>query len=225
MRPAEPILTVQLQEVPATRARIDETVPDGVALVVGSGRSCPLRPGRGNAPDRGPSNAVPIRRYEGGGVRQGYVRDDQRLIPMGDRPPETPRVHPKLSFEVALFVRFHLLPARRARRRPNAPENGQSLVEFSLILVPLFLILLGIIQFGFIFNTYVTMTNSAREGARTGTIYIYDQTLSKDQNDALRNESIKDAVTGSMNMLSKASPQFATGGSWTSSNGNKTFTN
>src|SRR5438874_207450 len=85
-----------------------------------------------------PLERVPNRRDEGGGVRQGYVRDDQRLIPMGDRPPETPRVHPKLSFEVALFVRFHLLPARRARRRSNAPENGQSLVEFSLILMPLF---------------------------------------------------------------------------------------
>jgi Flp pilus assembly protein TadG len=110
-------------------------------------------------------------------------------------------------------------------RHTGRRERGQSLVEFALVLVPLFLILLGIIQFGFIFNTYVTMTNSAREGARTGTIYIYDQTLSKDQNDALRNESIKAAVTGSMNMLSKASPQFATGGSWSSSNGGKTFTN
>ena len=38
------------------------------------------------------------------------------------------------------------------------------------------LILLGIIQFGFIFNTYVTMTNAARDAARLGTIYAYDAT-------------------------------------------------
>ena len=58
-------------------------------------------------------------------------------------------------------------PARRAR--------GQSLVEFALVLMPLFLLILGIIQFGLIFNSYVTMTNAAREGARTGTIYVYDR--------------------------------------------------
>jgi hypothetical protein len=64
----------------------------------------------------------------------------------------------------------------RSRRRPSTRHRkdarGQSLVEFALVLVPLFILLLGIIQFGFIFNTYVTMTNAAREGARTGTIYV-----------------------------------------------------
>ena len=42
-------------------------------------------------------------------------------------------------------------PVTRARRRD---EDGQSLVEFSLILTPLLFLLLGIIQFGFVFNTY-----------------------------------------------------------------------
>src|SRR5687767_8057463 len=59
----------------------------------------------------------------------------------------------------------------RARRQDDA--SGQSLVEFSLVLLPLMLVLLGIIQFGLIFNSYVTMTNAAREGARTGTIYVH----------------------------------------------------
>ena len=104
-------------------------------------------------------------------------------------------------------------------------EGGQSLVEFSLVLMPLFFIVLGIIQFGFIFNTYVTMTNAAREGARTGTIYVYDQTLSKDQNDAARNAAIKTAVLASMNLLSKTSPEFSTGATWTTSGGGLTFTN
>ncbi len=114
-------------------------------------------------------------------------------------------------------------------------EAGQSLVEFSLVLTPLLLILLGIIQFGFIFNTYVTMTNAAREGARTGTIYVYNRTCTKAQNDTLRNEAIKAAVTESMNYLSRTSPQFATtaatgsgcttSGSWTITNGGLTFTN
>lgn len=94
------------------------------------------------------------------------------------------------------------------RRRDHA--RGQSLVEFSLVLIPLFILLLGIIQFGFIFNTYVTMTNAAREGARTGTVYVYDRNCTKSQNDALRNEAIRAALVSSMNLLSKTAPQFST---------------
>lgn len=108
-----------------------------------------------------------------------------------------------------------------ARIRPVPPHtapraaSGQSLVEFALVLMPLFLILLGIIQFGFIFNAYVTITNSAREGARTGTVYIYDSSLSKAQNDLARNNAVKVALLASMNLLNKTSPNFSTGTTWT----------
>jgi len=111
----------------------------------------------------------------------------------------------------------------RAEPRPAAAwarpagAGGQSLVEFALVLTPLFLVLLGIIQFGFIFNTYVTLTNSAREGARSGTVYICDSSESKDQNDLARNEAIRLAVVGSMNLLSTTSPRFANSGTWTKS--------
>ncbi len=102
-------------------------------------------------------------------------------------------------------------------RVPSDRRRGQSLVEFSLVLMPLMLVLLGIIQFGFVFNSYVTMTNSAREGARTGSIYLYDRSLSKDQNDLARNEAIRAAVRQSMNLLNKASPNFTTTSTWTKS--------
>ena len=117
------------------------------------------------------------------------------------------------------------LPTRDARpaRNPGPRSSGQSLVEFSLVLGPLLLVLLGIIQFGFIFNSYVTMTNSAREGAREGTIYVYDRTLTKDQNDLARNNLVKTSVLGSMNLLGKTAPQFTTGSTWTTSG--TTFSN
>ncbi len=122
-------------------------------------------------------------------------------------------------------MRFQVLPIRRTRQRPAPADSGQSLVEFSLVLMPLFLILLGIIQFGFIFNTYITMTNAARDAARLGTVYVYDQSsgMTKATNDLARNESIKTQVMASMNVLSITSPRFTTGGTWSQSG--LTFTN
>jgi Flp pilus assembly protein TadG len=115
-------------------------------------------------------------------------------------------------------------PSQHTRgRRPGEAESGQSLVEFSLILMPLFFILLGIIQFGFIFNTYVTMTNAARDAARMGTIYEYDRTITKAQNDLARNEAVRTAVMASMNMLGKTSPHFSTSATWSQSG--TTYTN
>ena len=94
--------------------------------------------------------------------------------------------------------------------RSRAASRGQSLVEFSLVLMPLFLILLGIIQFGFIFNSYVTLSNAVREGARIGTIYLYAPGQSKLQNDVARDEVIRTAVISSMNLMGTTSPQFTT---------------
>ena len=117
-------------------------------------------------------------------------------------------------------MRFHLIPMCRARRDARGAESGQSLVEFSLVLMPLFLILLGIIQFGFIFNSYVTMTNAARDAARLGTVYVYDRTFPtpvKANNDLARNNTIKSQVISSMNILGTTSPRFTTSGTWTQS--------
>lgn len=102
-------------------------------------------------------------------------------------------------------------------RRSPATGRGQSLVEFALVLTPLFIILLGIIQFGFVFNSYITLTNAAREGARVGTVYVYDSSLSKAQNDLARNDAIKTSLIASMNLLAKTSPNFSTSSSWTQS--------
>ncbi len=104
---------------------------------------------------------------------------------------------------------------RPGRSDDRATAGGQSLVEFSLVLVPLLMLILGVVQFGLIFNSYVTMTNAAREGARSGTIYVYDRTLTKAQNDAARNAAIRASVLASMNLLSKTAPNFTNGSTWT----------
>jgi len=55
----------------------------------------------------------------------------------------------------------------RSRRRPRS--RGQTLVEFALV-VPVFLLLLcGIMDFGFLLYSRMTVINAAREGARMAT--------------------------------------------------------
>jgi len=49
-------------------------------------------------------------------------------------------------------------------------KKGQSLVEFAIILPILLLLLLGIGEFGIMLNSYLTIQNVAREGARLGIV-------------------------------------------------------
>jgi Flp pilus assembly protein TadG len=51
--------------------------------------------------------------------------------------------------------------AGRSRR-----ENGAAAVEMAVVLPVLMFILLGIIEFGFVFNTQIALTQAAREGVR-----------------------------------------------------------
>jgi Flp pilus assembly protein TadG len=48
--------------------------------------------------------------------------------------------------------------------------RGQALVELALVLPILSLLLLGMIQFGVVFNHYITLTDAVRAGARTGSV-------------------------------------------------------
>ena len=49
-------------------------------------------------------------------------------------------------------------------------ERGQSLTEFALALPILALLLFAILQFGIVFNNYVTLTDATRAGARKGAV-------------------------------------------------------
>ncbi|OBR90315.1 MULTISPECIES: TadE/TadG family type IV pilus assembly protein [Clostridium] len=56
-------------------------------------------------------------------------------------------------------------------------EKGQALVEFAIILPILLLIVMGIVQFGMVINSYLTIENASREGARAGIIGSTDQEI------------------------------------------------
>lgn len=49
-------------------------------------------------------------------------------------------------------------------------QKGQSLVEFAIILPIILLLLMGIVEFGMMLNSYLTIQNVAREGARLGIV-------------------------------------------------------
>jgi Flp pilus assembly protein TadG len=78
-------------------------------------------------------------------------------------------------------ARFGRSPARR-----GGSESGQSLVEFTLVLVPLLLILFGILELGLVMFDKVTVVNDAREAARLASV-----------NDASGKTLLGDAPAGS----------------------------
>jgi Flp pilus assembly protein TadG len=49
-------------------------------------------------------------------------------------------------------------------------QQGQSMTEFALVLPILALLLFGVIQFGIVFNNYITLTDAVRAGARKGAV-------------------------------------------------------
>ena len=54
-----------------------------------------------------------------------------------------------------------------SRRRTNIRnERGQTMVEFALVVPILCVVLFGILQFGALYNDYVTLTDATRVGAR-----------------------------------------------------------
>jgi Flp pilus assembly protein TadG len=63
---------------------------------------------------------------------------------------------------------------------------GQSLIEFALILSVLLMLFLGLFDLGRVFNTYIVLTNAAREGARYGTMH-------PDEYSAIVNRVIREA--------------------------------
>ncbi|MGH3609522.1 MAG: TadE/TadG family type IV pilus assembly protein [Pseudonocardiaceae bacterium] len=57
--------------------------------------------------------------------------------------------------------------ARHGAGKSGRGEDGQAMVEFAIVLPLLLLLVTGIIQFGLLFNKYITLTGAVRSGART----------------------------------------------------------
>lgn len=79
-------------------------------------------------------------------------------------------------------------------------------------------ILMGIMQFGLIFAAYLTINNAVREGARWGSIAVYDVSSGATTNDTTRNDGVRDRIMtgrGILNIPTTGSnSNFDTGTSW-----------
>lgn len=75
---------------------------------------------------------------------------------------------------------FFLIKMNRGDIMKLRGEKGQAMVEFALVIIPLFIIIGGIIDFGWIFYHKVMINNAAREGARYAAIHSKDTTYDTD---------------------------------------------
>ncbi len=63
--------------------------------------------------------------------------------------------------------------------RRNSDDRGAAVVEFALVLPVLIILLLGMVEFARVFNVQISLSNAAREGARTMAIEN-DATIARD---------------------------------------------
>lgn len=68
-------------------------------------------------------------------------------------------------------------------------EQGQTMTEFALVLPVLALILFAVIQFGIVFNNYVTLTDATRAGARKAAVSRDDPNRDNDVMAAVRSSA------------------------------------
>ncbi|TEB16845.1 TadE-like protein [Pelotomaculum sp. FP] len=56
-------------------------------------------------------------------------------------------------------------------------KQGQALVELALVLPILLMLVMGTVEFGRIFHSYLLITNATREGARAGIVGLDDTAI------------------------------------------------
>ena len=74
---------------------------------------------------------------------------------------------------MATLTRDGCCRTRRAGREARRGERGQAIIELALTLPLLLLVLLGIFDFGLMFQRFEVVANAAREGARVAVLPDY----------------------------------------------------
>ena len=69
---------------------------------------------------------------------------------------------------------------RRLLYRLKKDDNGAEMLEFAIVSLVFFPLVLGLIEFGWIFHGYITLTGAAREGVRVAAVMDEDDGVIKD---------------------------------------------
>ncbi len=94
-------------------------------------------------------------------------------------------------------------------RRIISSKQGQSLVELAVILPLLLLLVMGTIEFGRLFGSYLIMENLSRSAARYGVVGHTDQEirdLIADQNPFLRSDRLVISISPSETLRNRGDP-------------------
>jgi len=60
-------------------------------------------------------------------------------------------------------------------RTRYSSEKGQALIEFSLVLPVLLVLVMGIVEFGWLYTGYLEIIHAGREGVRLASVKPYDE--------------------------------------------------
>lgn len=83
-----------------------------------------------------------------------------------------------------------------AHHNTHSSERGASLIEFAFVAPFLIFLLLGIVEFGFLFTEYNEVKHATREGAR----YAAASNPDRDGNGVINNLDVRDVVCGAMTL-------------------------
>ena len=89
------------------------------------------------------------------------------------------------------------------RSRRKRGQEGQALVETTFMILAVLLLLMGIIEFGFIFYAYVRVSNATREGARAGSLWLLHRNFDKPTGyyDPILCDTVSDAVRSEVSAI------------------------
>ena len=91
-------------------------------------------------------------------------------------------------------------------RKITTDESGQTMTEFAIVLPVLVVFLFGVIQFGILFNNYMTLTDAVRAGAREAAV---------SRNDADPTGAATTAVRNSASDLNQTNLTVTVNSAWT----------
>ncbi len=105
----------------------------------------------------------------------------------------------------------------RLREHSGGASQGQSLVELAISLPLVITMMMGIIDFGWVFYAHVQVAAASGAGAHSGAVFPADRSRTLGQNDADRELAVRNAIfnassspaTSSLGLLSTSSPNFS----------------